>query len=97
MTEKKPTIKPEDLSIMAWIFENQVVSEKGDLLDFADRMFLLDILTDWRQEIVIKKCAWPGWSSRPRKDADFAIRAKRPVMANDPVKCPGIIGCVQEP
>ncbi|HBZ37386.1 MAG TPA: hypothetical protein DEO59_02540 [Balneola sp.] len=73
MTNKKPDIKPEDLSIMAWIFENQVVSEKGDLLDFTDRMFLLDILTDWNQEIVIKKCAQIGGSVTFNIKSLFAV------------------------
>jgi len=62
MEDKKPIIKPEDLSILAWIFENHVVSEKGEMLDFADRPFLIDILTDWSQDIVIKKCAQIGGS-----------------------------------
>jgi hypothetical protein len=59
---KKPQIKSEDLSILAWIFENSIVSEKGEMLDFADRPFLVDILTDWSQDIVIKKCAQIGGS-----------------------------------
>ena len=73
MTEKKPEIKSDDLSILAWIFENQIVSEKGDLLDFGDRLFLIDILTDWSQEIVIKKCAQIGGSVTFNIKALFAI------------------------
>ena len=73
MTEKKPEIKSDDLSILAWIFNNQVVSEKGDLLDFGDRLFLVDILTDWSQEIVIKKCAQIGGSVTFSLKALFAV------------------------
>lgn len=70
---KNPKIKSEDLSILAWIFEKQVVSEKGDMLDFADRPFLIDILTDWSQEIVIKKCAQIGGSVTFNLKALYAI------------------------
>ena len=73
MSEKKPTIKPDDLSILAWIFKNNIVSEKGDMLDFGDRLFLIDILTDWSQEIVIKKCAQIGGSVTFNLKALFAI------------------------
>jgi len=74
MSEKQqPTINPEDLSILAWIFKNQVVSEKGDMLDFTDHPFLIDILTDWSKEIVIKKCAQIGGSVTFNLKALFAI------------------------
>ncbi len=52
----------EDVSILAWIFDNEIKNEKGEVLDFSDRLFLLDILTDWSQEIVIKKCSQVGGS-----------------------------------
>ena len=71
--EKQPKIRPEDMSILAWIFENNLVSEKGDMLDFADRPFLLDILTDWNDKIVIKKCAQIGGSVTFNIKALFAI------------------------
>lgn len=60
--EKKPDFSVEDISILAWIYENGIVTEKGDPLDFSDRLFLLDILNDWSQEIVIKKAAQVGGS-----------------------------------
>ena len=71
--DKKAQIKSEDLSILAWIFENQIVSEKGELLDFTDHPFLIDILTDWSQDIVIKKCAQIGGSVSFNLKALFAI------------------------
>ena len=73
MIKNQPEIKSEDLSILAWIFENQVVSEKSDLLDFVDHPFLIDILTDWSREIVIKKCAQIGGSVTFNLKALFAI------------------------
>lgn len=73
MVKREPTIKSDDLSILAWIMENQVVSEKGEKLDFSDRLFLIDILTDWSQEIVIKKCAQIGGSVTFNLKALFGI------------------------
>lgn len=42
--------------------KNQIRSEKGEVLEFYDRLFLLDILTDWSREIVWKKCSQVGGS-----------------------------------
>lgn len=55
-------MKMQDISILAWVFENGIKNEKGEVLDFSDRLFLLDILTDWSAEIVIKKCSQVGGS-----------------------------------
>jgi hypothetical protein len=71
--QEKKNVGAEDMSILAWIFKNNIVSEKGDLLDFKDRLFLLDILTDWSQEIVIKKCAQIGGSVSFNLKALFAM------------------------
>lgn len=73
MSAKDPDIKGEDLSILAWIFKNNIVSEKGEPLDFSDRLFLLDILTDWSKEIVIKKAAQIGGSVSFNLKALFAV------------------------
>lgn len=72
--EKKVNpVQAEDMSILAWILKNHVVNEKGEELDFRDRLFLLDILTDWSQEIVIKKCAQIGGSVTFNLKVLFAI------------------------
>ncbi len=55
-------INIEDYSILAWVMKNQIRSEKGEVLDFHDRLFLLDILTDWSREICWKKCSQVGGS-----------------------------------
>jgi len=52
----------EDVSIISWVLDNHIVNEKGDLLEFKDRGFLIDILEDFSQVIVIKKCAQVGAS-----------------------------------
>ena len=54
--------KTSDLSILGWLINNDVKTEKGDKLDFSERLFLLDILTDWKKEIVVKKCSQIGGS-----------------------------------
>jgi len=62
MPEDKKTIDPSEYSIIAWITSNSFKSEKGEVLDFKDRLFLLDILADWSNNIVIKKCSQIGGS-----------------------------------
>lgn len=49
-------------SILNWIVDNKIKNEKGEVIDFYDRPFLLDILADWSQEITIKKCSQVGGS-----------------------------------
>lgn len=58
----KEKIKMQDISILAWIVENDIKNEKGEVLDWTDRLFLLAILRDWSKEIVIKKCSQVGGS-----------------------------------
>ena len=52
----------QEYSILKWIVEKQIVSEKGEPLDFHDRPFLIDILSDWNNELVVKACAQVGKS-----------------------------------
>jgi len=51
-----------DYSILQWITDKGIVSEKSDPFNFYDRPFLLDILTDWNKEIVVTACAQVGKS-----------------------------------
>jgi len=55
-------VNPSEYSIIAWIISNGFKSEKGEALDFKDRLFLLPILSDWSKNIVIKKCSQVGGS-----------------------------------
>lgn len=71
--KERDDIRAQDVSILAWLLQNNVLNEKSELLDFKDRLFLLDILTDWSQEIVIKKCAQIGGSVTFNLKALFAI------------------------
>lgn len=61
MLNPKITINPDD-SITNWVVRNGVKTEKGDILSWDDRPFLIDILNDWSRKIVIKKCAQVGGS-----------------------------------
>ena len=71
--ENRNKFLSEDASILTWIFNNNIVSEKGEPLSFRDRIFLLDILTDWSPNIVIKKSAQIGGSVSFNLKALFAI------------------------
>jgi hypothetical protein len=72
MENKHPDIA--ELSILGWIVKKGIKSEKGEPLSFHDRLFLLDILTDWSQEIVIKKCSQVGGSVVFNLKALFALK-----------------------
>lgn len=74
MIQETPNVRAQDVSILAWLFQNRIVNERGEPLDFSDRLFLLDILTDWSQEIVIKKCAQIGGSVTFNIKVLFAIK-----------------------
>ncbi len=52
----------QQYSILKWIVDCGIVSEKGEPLDFYDHPFLLDILTDWSPRMVVKACSQVGKS-----------------------------------
>lgn len=47
-------------SILQWLTERGIVSEKGDAFSFRDRPWLIDILTDQNPNIVVTACAQVG-------------------------------------
>lgn len=61
-------------SILQWITERGIVSEKGDPFDFYDRPFLLDILCDWNPDIVTTACAQVGKSLCFSLKSLFAVK-----------------------
>lgn len=61
-------------SILQWITAEGILSEKGDVFDFYDRPFLIDILTDWTPQIAIMACAQIGKSVSFSVKALFAIK-----------------------
>lgn len=70
-------IKAEDVSILAWILKSQLKNEKGEPIEFHDRLYLLDILTDWNPRIVIKKASQVGGSLIFNLKALFAVMKLR--------------------
>lgn len=52
-----------DLSIHAWIQENKIKNEKGELIDFRDRLFLYDIFRDQAQNLTVMKAAQVGMTT----------------------------------
>lgn len=61
-------------SILEWITERGIVSEKGEPFDFQDRQFLIDILTDLTPDIVVVACAQVGKSVTFIVKVVFAIK-----------------------
>ena len=52
-----------DVSIIAWIQENQIKNEKGDPIEFEDHLFQYDILRDKSDNIAAMKPAQVGLST----------------------------------
>lgn len=61
-------------NIMKFITGNNIVNEKGEPITFDKRFFLYDILTDWSQYQVIKKCAQVGMSVTEIVKTLYAVR-----------------------
>lgn len=49
--------------IIAWIIDNRIKNEKGDLIEFYDHPFLYDIYLDQSPNLVVKKGAQVGLST----------------------------------
>jgi len=78
MEIKEPSdINLEDILTSYWVIKNNMVNEKGDILDYSDRLFLIDILNDTTPEIVIKKCAQVGASVTFNLKCAFACEKGR--------------------
>lgn len=52
-----------DISILAWITENQIKNEAGNPIDFRNHLFLFDIYRDVSPKIVCYKAAQIGFST----------------------------------
>lgn len=58
-----PTLsKIEDVNIIAWMFENNIVTERGRPFDFDRFSFMIDPYLDWSPEQATRKCSQIGWS-----------------------------------
>lgn len=61
-------------SILQWLTERGIVSEKGEPFDYYNRPFLLDILTDFKPNIVCMACAQVGKSVSFSLKTLFAVK-----------------------
>lgn len=61
-------------SILQWITERGIVSEKGEPFDYRNRAFLLDILTDFTPNIALMACAQVGKSVTFSLKTLFAVK-----------------------
>jgi len=61
-------------SILQWITERGVVSEKGDAFEYRNRPFLLDILTDFSPNIALMASAQVGKSVTFSLKTLFAVK-----------------------
>lgn len=55
--------KISDYSIHAWILENGIKNERGELIDFRQHLFLFDIYSDFAPKQVGYKAAQVGWTT----------------------------------
>lgn len=53
----------EQLSVMAWVQNNQLRTETGDVLDFKKYRFMFDIYNDRSRLICCRKCAQIGFTT----------------------------------
>src|SRR3990167_2788561 len=56
-------MKLSDVSIHAWIVENQIKNERGEPIDFRNHLFLYDIYSDFSPKLVCYKAAQVGFST----------------------------------
>jgi len=61
-------------SILQWITEEGIVSEKAEAFDYYNRPFLLDILTDFTPQQVTMACAQVGKSVIYSLKTLFAVK-----------------------
>jgi len=52
-----------DISIHAWIQENQIKNEKGEPIDFTNHLYLFDIYADQADDLVVMKGAQVGMTT----------------------------------
>ena len=55
--------KANDLGILEWLGENKIRNEKGDLIEFDNHPFLIDIYDDQSQHLTVMKSAQVGMST----------------------------------
>lgn len=75
---KHTTVKEKQyFSILQWVTEQGIVSEKGEPFEWRTRPFLLDILTDMHPQQVVMACAQVGKSVTFSLKTLFAVKHLR--------------------
>ena len=70
-------MKLSDISIHAWIQENQIRNESGELLDFRDHLFLFDIYSDTSPKLVCYKAAQIGFTTMALLKSMWLAKTKK--------------------
>jgi len=74
---KAPAAQKQHFSILQWLTEEGIVSEKGEPFDWHNRPFLLDILTDFHPRQAVMACAQVGKSVTFSLKTLFAVKHLR--------------------
>lgn len=74
MTIKQKQENKQYYSILQWLVEENIVSEKGEVFEYKDRPFLLDLLTDFTPNIAVSACAQVGKSMVFSLKTLFAVK-----------------------
>ena len=67
----------QHFSILNWIVSEGILNEKGEVFNWKDRAFLLDVLTDWSPQITVMAAAQLGKSITFILKCLFAIKHLR--------------------
>ena len=76
-TQKIDLAELEKHSIIAWILNNNIKNEKGDLIEFKDHPFLYDIYRDPAPNLVVMKPAQVGLSTLEIIRNHYDARSKK--------------------
>lgn len=63
-------------NIIEWIYQNNIVNERGDPIEFRDHLFLYDIFNDWTPHQAILKAAQVGFSTTAILKTLYAAKVK---------------------
>src|SRR3990167_427295 len=55
--------KAEQFNCVAWILNNGIVNENGNLIEFKDHSFLVEPYSDNSPKQAVRKCSQIGWST----------------------------------
>lgn len=65
------------VSVLSWVRENRIVTEKGLPLGFSDRRFLIDILEDFAPVQAVQKCSQVGLTTLQIVKSIYVVKMRR--------------------